>query len=64
MKDDNSAKDEGIAEKQTDTGVLMSSGLIAGEGIMGVLIAAYAFVLGAKPPGLDFGFTGLMGLFR
>jgi len=55
------AKDEGIAEKQTDTGVLMSSGLIAGEGIMGVLIAAYAFVLGAKPPGLDFGFTGLTG---
>jgi putative OPT family oligopeptide transporter len=55
------AKDEGIAEKQTDTGVLMSSGLIAGEGIMGVLIAAYAFILGAKPPGLDFGLTGLSG---
>ncbi len=30
-------KTDDIAEKQTDTGVLLSSGLIAGEGIMGVL---------------------------
>jgi len=59
------AKDEGIAEKQTDTGVLMSSGLIAGEGIMGVLIAAYiagyVYFFEAKPPELALGLTGLSG---
>jgi putative OPT family oligopeptide transporter len=54
-------KAEGIAEKQTDTGVLLSSGLIAGEGIMGVIIAAYAFIVGSKPEGLSFGLTGVAG---
>jgi len=54
-------KDQDIAEKQTDTGVLLSSGLIAGEGIMGVLIAAYAIWLGAAPEGFAFGLSGLSG---
>jgi putative OPT family oligopeptide transporter len=47
--------------KSTDTGVLLSSGLIAGEGIMGVLIAAYAFSVQAKPAGLPFGLEGILG---
>ncbi len=50
-----------IASEQTNTGVLLSSGLIAGEGIMGVLIAAYAFFVGAKPGGLPFGLHGMSG---
>jgi putative OPT family oligopeptide transporter len=54
-------KDQDIAEKQTDTGVLLGSGLIAGEGIMGVLIAGYALWMSEAPAGFSFGFTGLSG---
>jgi hypothetical protein len=54
-------KSEGIAEKQTDTGVLLSSGLIAGEGIMGVLIAGYAVWSASRPEGLSFGLSGVAG---
>jgi len=54
-------KTEDIAEKQTDTGVLLSSGLIAGEGIMGVLIAGYAVWTASRPGGLSFGLTGIAG---
>jgi putative OPT family oligopeptide transporter len=52
---------EDFAEKQTDTGVLLSSGLIAGEGIMGIIVAAIAFYLGRKPEGLPFGLEGTIG---
>ena len=34
--------DSEILEKRNERGILLGSGLIAGEGIMGVLIAAYA----------------------
>ena len=54
-------REESIAAKQTKAGVLLSSGLIAGEGIMGVLIAAYAFFVGKKPGGLPFGVHGTAG---
>ncbi|NOX38158.1 MAG: oligopeptide transporter, OPT family [Calditrichaeota bacterium] len=50
-----------LATEQTHTGVLLSSGLIAGEGIMGVAIAAYAFFVGARPAGVPFGLHGLAG---
>ena len=50
-----------VAEVQTDTGVLLGSGLIAGEGIMGVIIAGYALWAGAAPSGIRFGLTGLSG---
>ncbi|GAB4363436.1 MAG: oligopeptide transporter, OPT family [Calditrichia bacterium] len=52
---------ESIVAKQTKAGVLLSSGLIAGEGIMGVLIAAYAFFVGARPSGFKFGLHGTFG---
>lgn len=52
---------EGIAEKQTDKGVLLGSGFIAGEGIIGVVTAIYASWAGMKPQGVGFGFTGLTG---
>lgn len=54
-------KSDDIVEKQTDTGVLLSSGLIAGEGLMGVLIAAYAVWATARPEGVSFGLTGAIG---
>ena len=54
-------KVQDIAEKQTDTGVLLGSGLIAGEGIMGVLIAGYALWMSEAPAGFPFGFKGLTG---
>lgn len=50
-----------FAEKQTDIGVLLGSGLIAGEGIMGVTIAAFAVFTGARPAGLPFGLEGIAG---
>jgi putative OPT family oligopeptide transporter len=40
-------------EIKSDIGILLSSGLIAGEGIMGVLVAAYAFLAGSKPGGIS-----------
>jgi putative OPT family oligopeptide transporter len=54
-------KTDDIAEKQTDTGVLLSSGLIAGEGIMGVLIAGYAVWTASRPGGVSFGLSGIVG---
>jgi hypothetical protein len=41
--------------------VLLGSGLIGGEGIMGVIIAGYALWTGAIPEGLSFGLTGISG---
>jgi putative OPT family oligopeptide transporter len=46
---------------QTDRGVLLGSGLIAGEGLTGVAIALWAFVAGAKPAGLGITYPGHMG---
>jgi lipoprotein signal peptidase len=40
---------------------LLSSGLIAGEGIMGVLIAGYAVWTTTRPEGVSFGLTGVTG---
>ncbi|HQG12869.1 MAG TPA: oligopeptide transporter, OPT family [bacterium] len=53
-------KKESLAEDAKDQGLLFSSGLIAGEGIMGVAIAFYAFFLG-KPKGIGFELTGASG---
>jgi len=50
-----------FAEKQTDAGVLLGSGLIAGEGIMGIMVAGIAFYLGRRPEGLPFGLSGVGG---
>ena len=57
-KQDISEEDEKKAKEQ---GVLLSSGLIAGEGIMGIAIAVYAFVLGKKPSGIGFFIHGIAG---
>ena len=45
----------------TEQGVLFASGLIAGEGVMGIGIAVAALAMGRRPPGLGFAFTGVAG---
>ena len=60
---DRARKEESVAAKQTKAGILMSSGLIAGEGIMGVIIAGYAFIVGRTPGGVPFGLKGIPGQF-
>lgn len=48
--------DEEMVRKRNEQGILLGSGLIAGEGIIGVLIAAYAFFAGLpKGIGLHWG---------
>jgi uncharacterized membrane protein YhdT len=39
--------------KRTDKGILLGSGLIGGEGLMGVAVAVYAVIRGAKPEGFQ-----------
>ncbi len=48
-------------ESSHGRGVLLSSGLIAGEGLMGVAIAFYAFYMGGKPKGLGLDWSPVVG---
>jgi uncharacterized oligopeptide transporter (OPT) family protein len=41
-----------------DSGVLLGSGFVGGEGLLGVGLAGAAFVLGARPAGLGTGWLG------
>jgi len=45
----------------TEQGTLFGSGLIAGEGVMGIGIAIVAVILGRRPPGLGFSLSGVTG---
>ncbi len=54
-------ENEETARSQTEQGVLFGSGLIAGEGVMGIGIALVALLLGRRPPGLGFELTGTAG---
>lgn len=56
-------KDEVKRKNRSEKGILLSSGFIAGEGIAGVLIALYAFIVKAKPKGLGIHYPGEMGQF-
>jgi putative OPT family oligopeptide transporter len=49
------------ASRDTEKGVLFSSGLIAGEGLLGVGTAIVALFLGRKPPGVSFALSGMTG---
>jgi putative OPT family oligopeptide transporter len=51
----------GDPSKGTEMGVLYASGLIAGEGVTGIGIAVAALVMGKRPPGFGFAFTGVTG---
>ncbi len=56
----NTAEEAG--KSQTEQGVLFSSGLIAGEGVMGIGIAIAALITGSKPKGFGFAFEGTAGM--
>jgi putative OPT family oligopeptide transporter len=49
-------KEEAIDRR--DKGVLLSSGFVGGEGLLGVGIAGAAFIQGARPEGLGLGWLG------
>lgn len=46
------ARNNEEVKARTDKGILLGSGLIAGEGLLGVAVAAYAALTGAKPAGI------------
>jgi putative OPT family oligopeptide transporter len=48
-------------DDDTDKGVLYASGLIAGEGVMGIGIAVAAMAMGRRPPGIGFTLEGMPG---
>jgi putative OPT family oligopeptide transporter len=54
-------KGEEAGESGTEQGVLFGSGLIAGEGVMGIGVAVAALILGHRPEGLPFRFEGVPG---
>ncbi|MCJ7680707.1 MAG: OPT/YSL family transporter, partial [Candidatus Aminicenantes bacterium] len=61
---DKSAKgDEKLKKTRSERGLLLGSGFIAGEGIGGVLLAAYAFILTKKPGGIGLEWPGDLGSF-
>lgn len=61
---DKSAKgDETVKKSRNERGILLGSGFIAGEGIGGVLLAAYAFILTKKPGGIGLEWPGDIGSF-
>jgi putative OPT family oligopeptide transporter len=53
-----SAKNETEAVDRRDKGVLLGSGFVGGEGLLGVAIAAVAFVQGTRPQGFGTGWLG------
>ena len=52
---------EAVAESRTERGVLMGSGFVGGEGLLGVGLAGAAFVLGRKPAGIGHEWAGEAG---
>ena len=60
---DRRAKAKAGSDESSEKGVLLSSGFIAGEGIMGVLIALYAFIVKAKPEGIPLPWSHDVGSF-
>ena len=53
-----SSKDEQQAIERRDKGVLLGSGFVGGEGLLGVAIAAVAFWQGSRPAGIGTGWLG------
>lgn len=52
------ARDEDEAVERRDRGVLLGSGFVGGEGLLGVAIAGVAFWQGARPAGIGTGWLG------
>jgi putative OPT family oligopeptide transporter len=55
------ARNRDESSNGSEKGVLFASGLIAGEGVLGVGIAVSALIAGEKPGGFGLGFTGTTG---
>ena len=53
-----SARDKQQAIERRDRGVLLGSGFVGGEGLLGVAIAGVAFWQGARPEGFGLGWLG------
>jgi len=53
-----SAKDKQEASGRRDRGVLLGSGFVGGEGLLGVAIAGVAFIQGTRPAGFGTGWMG------
>lgn len=53
-----SSADEQQAVQRRDKGVLLGSGFVGGEGLLGVAIAGVAFVQGARPAGIGLDWMG------
>ena len=53
-----SSRDQPQAIGRRDRGVLLGSGFVGGEGLLGVAIAGVAFVQGARPAGIGTGWLG------
>jgi putative OPT family oligopeptide transporter len=52
---------EETARSNAEQGVLFASGLIAGEGVMGIGTAVATLIIGHKPTGVSFALTGTPG---
>jgi putative OPT family oligopeptide transporter len=53
-----SSRDETQAVERRDKGVLLGSGFVGGEGLLGVAIAGAAFVMGSRPEGIGLDWLG------
>jgi putative OPT family oligopeptide transporter len=53
-----SSRDEEQAVERRDKGVLLGSGFVGGEGLIGVAIAGAAFILGTRPEGIGLEWMG------
>ena len=53
-----SSKNEAQAVGRRDKGVLLGSGFVGGEGLLGVAIAGVAFVQGTRPAGFGMDWMG------
>ena len=54
-------KDSTLLEERRERGILFGSGLVGGDGIMGVGIALVAFLMGRRPEGFGDGWLGPLG---
>ena len=52
------SKDEEQASERRDRGILLGSGFVGGEGLLGVAIAGAAFIQGTRPAGIGTGWLG------
>ena len=53
-------KDQSVDEKEArqERGILLGSGFVGGEGLLGVALAAATFILGKRPAGLGTDWAG------